>query len=155
MTNNQIYLHFNRFASHLCWILRWATVKIFGQSTICLPHIDRFGDNENTGRSVSVFGLFIASFLFAQTQTVNHHLCLKWCQNWFSCNKATNMLLEFMQLESYNRFKIGFKNEIRPISIRNSPFLQITWEIRWKLLLEMSERMLRELFQIVLWKSSK
>ena len=37
-------------------------------SEFCLPHIDRFGDNENTGRSVSVSGLLIAGFLFAQTQ---------------------------------------------------------------------------------------
>ena len=37
-------------------------------SEYCLPHIDRFGDNENTGRSVSVSGLLIAGFLFAQTQ---------------------------------------------------------------------------------------
>ena len=37
-------------------------------SEYCLPHIDRFGDNENTGRSVSVSGLLIAGFSFAQTQ---------------------------------------------------------------------------------------
>ena len=37
-------------------------------SEYCLPHIDRFGDNENTGRSVSVSGLLISGFLFAQTQ---------------------------------------------------------------------------------------
>ena len=37
-------------------------------SEYCLPHIDRFGDTENTGRSVSVSGLLISGFLFAQTQ---------------------------------------------------------------------------------------
>ena len=49
---------------------------------------------------------------------------------WIGRNKATIMLLEFRQLESYNRFIIGFKNEIHPISIRNFPFMQITWDIR-------------------------